>query len=264
MGFILAIVTLFNIWEQQEETWYNELNQDVLENTLILGGKLDVIERELQGFLSLYNASEFVSPEEFETYAIPILKNNTYIQSLSWLPRISHSQREFYEEKMTTVGFPDYHITEESLEGVLIEAQEREEYFPVHYVEPLKRNDPRFGFDLASIPSINNIIGDARDTAKIMATERFTHLQDNQSHAGIFVIAPYYETKTIPVNLEVRREKLNGFLVGFYRIGEMMNQMVLPYQAQGINLVVYDGDTTDDKNRLYGEPLPNPRREFKT
>ena len=112
-GFVLAIVTLFNIWKQQEETWYNELNQDVLENTLILGGKLDVIERELQGFLSLYNASEFVSPEEFETYAIPILKNNTYIQSLSWLPRISHSQREFYEAKMATVGFPDYHITEE-------------------------------------------------------------------------------------------------------------------------------------------------------
>jgi len=263
LGFVLAIVTLFKIWEQQEETWYNELNQDVLENTLILGGKLDVIERELQGFLSLYNASEFVSPEEFETYAIPILKNNTYIQSLSWLPRISHSQREFYEEKMATVGFPDYHITEESPEGVLIEAQEREEYFPVHYVEPLKRNDPRFGFDLASIPAINKTIRDSRDTAKIMATERFTHLQENQNHAGIFVIAPYYETKTIPVNLEVRREKLNGFLAGFYRVGEMMNQMVLPYQAQGINLVVYDGDTTDDKNRLYGEPLSNPRREFK-
>jgi signal transduction histidine kinase/CheY-like chemotaxis protein len=262
-GFILAIIALFNIWENQEDTWYDELKQDVLENTLILGGKLEVIERELQGFLSLYNASEFVSPEEFETYAIPILKSNTYIQSLSWLPRISHSQRDFYEEKMATVGFPDYHITEESPEGVLIPAQDREEYFPVHYVEPLKRNDPRFGFDLTSIPSIKKIISDSRDTAKIMATEKFTHLQENQSHAGIYVIAPYYETKTTPVSLEIRREKLNGFLAGFYRVGEMMNQMVQPYQAQGINLVVYDGDTTDNKNKLYGEPLPNPRKEFK-
>lgn len=262
-GFVLAVVTLFNIWGQQEEVWFEELKQDVLENTLILGGKLEVIERELQGFLSLYNASEFVSPEEFETYAIPILKNNTYIQSLSWLPRISHSQREFYEEKMTTVGFPDYHVTQESPKGVLIPAQAREEYFPVHYVEPLKRNDPRFGFDLASIPAIHEIISDSRDSAKIMATEKFTHLQKNQSHDGIYVIAPYYETKTIPVSLEIRREKLNGFLAGFYRMGEMMNQMVQPYQAQGINLVVYDGDTTDDKNKLYGEPLPHPRREFK-
>jgi signal transduction histidine kinase/CheY-like chemotaxis protein len=262
-GFVLTVVTLFNIWEQQEEVWFEELKQDVLENTLILGGKLEVIERELQGFLSLYNASEFVSPEEFETYAMPILKNNTYIQSLSWLPRISNSQREFYEEKMARVGFSNHHITEESKDGGLIEAYTREEYFPVHYVEPLKRNDPRFGFDLASIPSINKIISDSRDTAKIMATKKFTHLNKNQSHAGIYVIAPYYETKTIPVSLEVRREKLNGFLAGFYRVGEMMNQMVQPYQAQGINLVVYDGDTTDEKNKLYGEPLSNPRREFK-
>ena len=261
-GFILAVIALFHTWENQEDTWYEELKQDVLENTLILGGKLQVIERELQGILSLYNASEFVTQEEFETFAIPILKNNTYIQSLNWLPRISHSQREFYEEKMASSGFPDYHVTEESPEGVLIEAKAREEYFPVHYVEPLKRNDALFGFDLASIPSINQTIRESRDTAKIMATERFIHLQENQSHAGIFVFAPYYETKTIPVSLENRRESLNGFLVGFYRVNEMMNQMVQPYQAQGINLVVYDGDTTNKKNKLYGEPLSNSRSEI--
>ena len=262
IGFVLAVVALFNIWDQQEEAWFEELKQDVLENTLILGGKLEVIERELQGILSLYNASEFVTQEEFETYAIPILKNNTYIQSLSWLPRISHSQRKFYEEKMASSGYPDYRVTEESPEGVLIEAKAREEYFPVHYVEPLKRNDALFGFDLASIPSIHQTIRESRDTARIMASVRFARQQENQNHAGIFVFAPYYETKTIPVSLETRREKLNGFLVGFYRVNEMMNQMVQPYQAQGINLVVYDGDTTDDKNKLYGEPLSNPRREI--
>lgn len=261
-GFVLAVIALFNIWEQQEDIWYEELKQDVLENTLILGGKLQVIERDLQGILSLYNASEFVTHEEFETYVIPILKNNTYIQSLSWLPRISHSQRAFYEEKMASSGYPDYHITEESPEGILIEAKERDEYFPVHYVEPLKRNDALFGFDLASIPSINRTIHESRDTAKIMATEKFTLLKEDQNHAGIFVFAPYYETKTIPVSLENRRDKLNGFLVGFYRVSEMMNQMVQPYQAQGINLVVYDGDTLDNKNKLYGEPLPHPRREI--
>ena len=261
-GFVLAVIALFNIWDQQEDTWLEEFKQDVLENTLILGGKLQVIERELQGILSLYNASEFVTPEEFETYAIPILKNNTYIQSLNWLPRISHSQRAFYEEKMASDGFPDFHLTEESPNGFLIAAKTREEYFPVHYVEPLKRNDALFGFDLASIPSINQTIRESRDTAKIMATERFTLLEKNRNHAGIFVFAPYYETKTIPVGLENHREKLNGFLVGFYRVNEMMNQMVQPYQAQGINLVIYDGDTTVDNNKLYGEPLSNPIGEI--
>jgi signal transduction histidine kinase/CheY-like chemotaxis protein len=262
-GFILAILVLFEVWDRQEDLWFEQLKQDVLENTLILGGKLEVIERELQGVLSLYNASTFVTDEEFETYVIPILKNNTYIQSLSWLPRVSHSQREFYEGKMATEGYPDFHITEQSDQEALIEADAREEYYPVHYVEPLKRNDALFGFDLGSVPSIDKVIRESRDTGKIMASEKFKYLQDNQNNAGIFVFAPYYETKKIPVTLENRRQGLNGFLVGFYRVGEMMNQMVQPYQAKGINLVVYDADASPGNNKLYGEPLPNPRREFK-
>lgn len=262
-GFVLAIIILFEVWDRQEELWFEQLKQDVLENTLILGGKLEVIERELQGVLSLFNASSFVTDEEFETYVIPILKNNTYIQSLIWLPRVSHSQREYYEGKMATEGYPDFHITEQSDEGTVIEAIQREEYYPVHYVEPLKRNDALFGFDLSSIPSIKKVIRESRDSERIMASEKFKYLQDNQNNAGIFVFAPYYETKTIPVTLENRRQNLNGFLVGFYRLGEMMNQMVQPYQAKGINLVVYDADAASGNDKLYGEPLPNPRREFK-
>ena len=262
-GFVLAIIILFEVWDRQEELWFEQLKQDVLENTLILGGKLEVIERELQGVLSLFNASSFVTDEEFETYVIPILKNNTYIQSLIWLPRVSHSQREYYEGKMATEGYPDFHITEQSDEGTVIEAIQREEYYPVHYVEPLKRNDALFGFDLSSIPSIKKVIRESRDSERIMASEKFKYLQDNQNNAGIFVFAPYYETKTIPVTLENRRQNLNGFLVGFYRVGEMMNQMVQPYQAKGINLVVYDADAASGNDKLYGEPLPNPRREFK-
>jgi signal transduction histidine kinase/CheY-like chemotaxis protein len=262
-GFVLAIIVLFEVWDRQEDLWFEQLKQDVLENTLILGGKLEVIERELQGVLSLFNSSAFVTDEEFETYVIPILKNNTYIQSLTWLPRVSHSQREYYEGKMATEGYPDFRITEQSEEGTLIEASDREEYYPVHYVEPLKRNDALFGFDLSSIPSIEKVIRESRDTGKIMASEKFKYLQDSQSNAGIFVFAPYYETKTIPVTLENRRQNLNGFLVGFYRVGEMMNQMVQPYKAQGINLVVYDADASPGNNKLFGEPLPHPRREFK-
>lgn len=262
-GFVLAIIVLFEVWDRQEELWFEQLKQDVLENTLILGGKLEVIERELQGVLSLFNASTFITDDEFETYVIPILKNNTYIQSLIWLPRVSHSQREYYEGIMATEGYPDFHITEQSDEGTVIEAIQREEYYPVHYVEPLKRNDALFGFDLSSILSIEKVIRESRDSGRIMASEKFKYLQDNQNNAGILVFAPYYETKTIPVTLENRRQNLNGFLVGFYRVGEMMNQMVQPYQAKGINLVVYDADAASGNEKLYGEPLPKPRSEFK-
>ena len=261
-GLILAIIVLFEVWEKQEDLWFDEFTQEVLENTLILGGKLEVIERELQGILSLFNASDFVRVDEFELFVIPLLKSNTYIHSMSWLPRISHSQREFYEEKMASDGYPDFHISEQSEKGTLIETRPREEYYPIHYVEPLKRNDSLFGFDLGSVPAIEKVIRESRDTGKIMATEKFQYLQNDVNHAGIFVFAPYYETKSIPVNLENRRQYLNGFIVGFYRLGEMMSQMVQPYQAQGINLVIFDADASPGNNKLFGEPLSDPMGKF--
>ncbi len=262
LGLMTAVAFYFITLDRQQSLWHEELEQEVLENTLILGGKLGVIERELQGVLSLFNASTFVTRQEFETFVIPILKNNTYIQSIILTPKIAHTERDFYEQKMASDGFENFRITEQSEEGVLIEANPREEYFPVHYVEPLKRNDVLFGFDLTSVPALEKVLMESRDTGKIMATGKIQYLQENKNHEGIFVFAPFYETKSIPVTLEGRQQKLNGFIVGFYRIGEMMNQMVKPYQASGINLVVFDGDAAEGQNKLYGELIPKPRREF--
>ena len=261
-GLVIAVVSFFVTLDRQKHLWYDELEQEVLENTLILGGKLGVIERELQGVLSLFNASTFVTREEFETFVIPILKNNTYIQSLILAPKVSSRDRDFYTQRMAVDGFSNFHITEQSEDGVLIEAGEREEYFPVHYVEPLKRNDVLFGFDLSSVPSLNKVLQESRDTGRIMATNIIHYLKENKTHQGIFVFAPFYESQTIPVTLEDRREKLNGFVVGFYRVSDMMNQMVKPYQARGINLVIFDGEVTDPRNRIYGDLLPRPMREF--
>ncbi len=260
-GLILAAVAYFVTWDREKRIWLNELEREVLENTLILGGKLAVVERELQGVLALYNSSNYVSREEFNTYVKPILKTNSYIQSLNWVPRVTQLERKDYEEKMAVEGYPDFRITEWGEQDMLVEAQQREEYYPVYYVEPFIVNDYSLGFDLASIPSLREVLSEARDTGRIMATEKIAYFQDNPTLQGIFVFAPFYESRRIPHNLEERRKELEGFVVGYYRIEDMMNQMVKPYQAKGLNLTVFDGEVSAEK-ALYGEMFPWSRREI--
>ena len=260
-GLIIAAVAYIVTWDREKRIWSNELEREVLENTLILGGKLAVVERELQGVLALYNSSNYVSRQEFNTYVKPILKTHSYIQSLNWVPRVPHLERKDYEEKMVVEGYPDFRITEWGDQGILVEAQQREEYFPVYYVEPFIVNDYSLGFDLASIPSLRQILNEARDTGRVMATEKIAYFKDNPAQEGIFVFAPFYESRRVPNNLEERRKELEGFVVGYYRIEDMMNQMVKPYQAKGLNLTIFDGDVVTDKT-LYGETLPWARREI--
>ncbi len=260
-GLIIAIVAYIVTWDREKRIWSNELEREVLENTLILGGKLAVVERELQGVLALYNSSNYVSRQEFNTYVKPILKTHSYIQSLNWVPRVTQLERKDYEEKMVVEGYPDFRITEWGDQGILVEAMQREEYYPVYYVEPFIVNDYSLGFDLASIPSLRQILNESRDTGRVMATEKIAYFKDDPTQEGIFVFAPFYESRRIPNNLEERRKELEGFVVGFYRIEDMMNQMVKPYQAKGLNLTIFDGEVSTDK-ALYGETLPWARREI--
>jgi CHASE domain/RNA polymerase Rpb6 len=48
---------------------------------------------------------------EFETFAELLLRDQTAIQSVSWIPRVSHAEREARERAAVDEGIPGYHIT---------------------------------------------------------------------------------------------------------------------------------------------------------
>ena len=54
-GLILAVIGFGILWDRQHRAWFDELEQEVLEDSLILTGELEVVKRELLGIISLYN-----------------------------------------------------------------------------------------------------------------------------------------------------------------------------------------------------------------
>ena len=55
-GLILAVVSWSIVRDRAEKAWFDELEQEVLEDTLILTGELEVVKRELWGIISFYNS----------------------------------------------------------------------------------------------------------------------------------------------------------------------------------------------------------------
>ena len=45
--------------------------------------------------------------------------------------------RSVHEEGMRAGGFPDYSITERTTDNGLVDAGEREQYFPIAFIAPL-------------------------------------------------------------------------------------------------------------------------------
>ncbi len=252
-GLILAVVGWGIVQERVQKAWFDELEQEVLEDTLILTGELEVVKRELLGIISLYNSSEYVSRSEFGTYVQPLIKNHPFIQAFEWLPHVDHSDREGFETITRSMGYPGFHIFEAS--GL---AEAKQEYFPVHYTEPLSGNEQALGFDLSSDAQLLKWANTARDTGQVVAVSRFGPVPNALSQSDLIVLAPFYSNGRAPERTEERREYLKGFVLGIYRVRDMIDQIMSPYIPKGMNLTVYEEGELVADNLLYGIPLKNP------
>jgi len=261
-GLLIAGIVLKVTWEEQKSQWVAAMEQEVLENVLILGGKLEIIEKELLGILSLFNASEQVTREEFSTYVQPILRGNSYIHSLKWVPRITYREREAYESAQKQAGLGYFRIWEPGPGGALVEAGNRKEFFPVYYTEPFRGNEALLGYDLASHPVLREFLAEARATGRPLASRQVVFLPGIGDRRGIVVFAPFYRGDASRNPSLFGPADLKGFVVGFYKIKDMIDQMVTPYLVPGINLVIYDGSDLNPENKLYGEPIGKPRFEM--
>src|SRR5208337_3753659 len=114
------------------------------------------IDSDMQALLALkafYLHSGKITRSQFRAFSTPLLMKHPSIQALEWIPRIRNSEREEYEKAAKREGYSGFHITERAAQGKMTRAGQREEYFPVYFVEPYKGNEIALGFDLASNPT---------------------------------------------------------------------------------------------------------------
>ena len=256
-GLILAVVSWSIVRDRAEKAWFDELEQEVLEDTLILTGELEVVKRELWGIISFYNSSEFVTRGEFGVYVKPLLKNHPFIQAFEWVPRIDYSEREGFENITRAMGYAEFHIFASSGPSDM-----KQEYFPVHYSEPLPGNEQALGFDLTSDPQLLRLTNTARDTGRAVSASRFGPVPNARSQSDLIILAPFYNGGKNPERTEERREHLKGFVLGIYRVQDMIDEMLSPYIPKGMNLTVYEEGEMIAENLLYVNPLKNPSMEI--
>ena len=252
IGLILSALTFLLTWSQQKNKWLNQFNHQAQRGMYILQSELEVNEQVLVGVRSFFEASTHVDSNEFKVYTTPILKNHTFIQALSWNPRVSAAERKVYEDKIRSKFFPRFSFTEKSMSGNIDRAGSRAEYIPVYYIEPLQGNKKAWGFDLASNPTRLKSLKEARDQGKPLATDKITLVQEKQSQAGVLVFVPFYGNDGIPETRSERRKKLKGFISGVYRIGDLIDKMIVPSLSKGLTLAIFQKNELNEENKLYG------------
>ncbi|MCH8056170.1 MAG: CHASE domain-containing protein [Deltaproteobacteria bacterium] len=271
VGSVWGFVTIRNAEEKNLSTRFEREAQGlIIAIDRSLEASLDVVW-DIQG---LYAASHIVERQEFRVFVQPFLARSSEIQALEWIPRVRNVERAQYKEVAQQDEFPQFQITEREVQGGMVRADQREEYFPVYYVEPYEGNEMALGFDLASNPVRLEALHRSRDTGDMAATARIALVQETTSQFGFLAFMPVYRKGAPVATIEQRRESLEGFALGVYRIGDIVENALAAFHPKEsfVDVYLFDDSAPPGERFLYAssqgkaaeEPTPQQEARLRT
>ncbi len=207
---------------------------------------------------SLFDSSQQVDRDEFGLFVAHALETHTGLQAIEWVPRVPHEERVAFEERARGDGLSDFGFRERDGEDRIVPAADRDEYFPVYYVEPLVGNEAALGFDLAALPARRKAIERARDSGLPVATARIQLIQESGTSSGILVFLPIYSRDSAVESIESRRQNLAGFALGVFRIDDMVARGVAGFDGGNVELSLVDLDAPPELAQLFGTSESSP------
>ena len=206
---------------------------------------------------AFFDGSVQVERDEFGRFAKDLLARDSAIQALEWIPQTPNRLRADRENSAHRDGFTAFAFTERLPQGRLVRAGERAEYFPVFFVEPLPGNEKALGFDLASDPVRDASLRSSAATGDLVATSRVKLVQEIGDQYGFLVFRPVFRGGLLPASAAERRERLLGFALAVFRVGDIIQkEESVARAASGLHAVIFDAGAKPGERLLYPKSAP--------
>lgn len=252
---ILIAATVAGLLRRHEDQLARAQFRDAAaEEISLVSERVDTALASLQSLGAFYDTSIAVSGEQFARFTNALFAQKLPIQALEWIPRISATQRTACEAAARRDGFPQFRITARDSRGLLVPEGARASYYPVFFANPLEANRKAIGFDLASNPQRLAALTKAMESGAMVATSRITLVQETANQYGFLVFRPVYRGGTVPPTTAQRERELVGFVLGVFRVGDLIDGRA-PKDTPRIRVRVFD-DSAPAASRLIYPKLP--------
>lgn len=262
---LAAFITLFNFEKKElEDHSYHEYELQTHELAVEFNQDIANKISSLIAVGSFFDASDYVSADEFEIFTEPMLSRLKGLFGLSWLPRVEKDERDSFVKEIREQGYPDYKIRSRMKDGSIVESKVRDVYFPLGYTAPYELNKLAHGFDVYGLDGVSGdvrrkILDEARDSGEARATRRFAIVQ-KQDEYGFIIYFPIYSTHK-PQTVDERQRHHAGYINGVFvfpllvenllgKVKNLESDVVLREAAGTTQNVLYDSRTPDKKEGL--------------
>lgn len=263
VGIVVSAAAFLFVQNNEHARWQSNFARAANERLVILERDFFSTFETLRALGGLFDTALEIDRNAFRRFVTPVLSRHPGIQALEWIPRVKKSRRTAFEATAHRDGFLEFTFTERETQGRMIGVSERDEYFPVYFVEPLKGNELALGFDLGSNPVRLKALQQARDSGEMVATARITLVQETGTQYGFLVFQPVYGMHVSVDTVEERRKNLFGFALGVFRISSIIEKSLgrIENRLPAIDVFIFDRSAPVGEQLLYPRSAEERNRE---
>ncbi len=260
LAFLLHVYA--NVLEEQRILLEFQRRSEALGHAV--RGNFEGCLKILQSVRAFYTASNGVTRQEFHRFIQHIPTNDLGIQALSWVPRVSQSERREFEERIRQEGHSGFEIVEMNSREQLVRAGERAFYFPVCFIEPYAGNETALGFDLASDPDRLAALDRAGESGEASASSWITLVQEREHQFGFLLVLPLLRTDYTSETIENGLKNCEGFISGVFRIGDLINKSARGLDSKGIVIRLFGNSDKGEEKLIYQSAESPPAQDPQT
>jgi len=249
-GTVLSVAAFAFVDKHQRERVQAEFEHKARGHAGAIRDRVYQYQDALHSIAGLYAASREVDRQEFREFVARTLSRLPGIQALIWAPRVPHALGPALEAAARKDGYRNFRITERDARGDIVSAARREAHFPIYYAEPTEGNESLLGLDLVSDAVAWQAMERARDTSAAAAAVRVAPLGGTGDKVGVLVAVPMSRKGSPHQSLGQRRDNLQGFAVGMFKIGDVVEATLKDIPAAGIDFYLFDRTASEGEQQL--------------
>lgn len=218
----------------------------VRETLNLIVNRISIYEQVLHGLQGLFNASDYVSRNDFRSYvnSLKLAENYPGIQGVGFSLYIPASALDKHLATVHSEGFPEYSI---------LPAGKRDFYSSILYLEPFSGLNLRaFGYDMYSEPARHLAMTRSRDTenAAISGKVRLVQEYEMQGQPGFLMYLPVFKNSLPHNTLIDRRSNIMGWVYAPFRMHDLMRGIHGDH-ANEVGIKIFDGNEMNANTLMY-------------
>lgn len=226
--------------------WENErIRSEFMARSAVIGERIHNLFDNGANYLHsterLFASSHHVDIDEFQQFTAFALSHAGELQAIEWIPEIPADERADFEKAAVT-EFSGFRLWQQDANGKTTPAEQRANYYPIYYVEPLVGNLPMQGFDLGSEQRRRAVVEKALNSTDVVLSERINLLQDQQY--GVLMLLRVRNPTASPL-------QQRGLVCAVIRLKDTLDSSIKDWIAPGLTLTLLDLDSPGDRNLLY-------------